>query len=876
MLLFSVTFSSFAVADTILTQGFESGVMPPSGWTTINTNEDYPWTVIDKDTASELVHSGEWAAFIEYDIEKPSNNKLRTPSIDLDSYSSVQLEFWCITDTLFPGATMKLHVKGSGFDDVIWDLIEDENWDTFVYRQKTFDLSSYSGETITIEWQYVGINGELFALDDILITGITGNPPYVPSNPSPVDGETDISITPTISWTGGDPDGDPVKYDVYLGTENPPPKVANDISQESYEPDILYYETVYYWKIISQDNHGGTTPGPVWSFTTEIAPPNVPPYVPSNPNPENGEQNVFVFTELSWTGGDENPWDVVTYDVYLGLDSSPSMVANNISQASYDPGILEFNATYYWKIVAWDNHGAYSEGPLWNYTTRINLMGDTLHVGGTGPDNYSSIQAAVADAEEYDVVFVHEDSSPYYIENYLYLYSPIYLIGECAETTIIKCRIGRNIICLSSNNVTISNFTIEGGTYAISFSAYNSISNCLFSHLIFEGQYYENIRFTYYGEGNYTNIVVSYCTFQTGKELSVSTKVKDSVFYGNRFTDCLLSGGGDGNNISFFENEMTDVGLGIYGDNNRVYHNNIYSHDSSPFCCDTLFDDGYPSGGNYWAEYNGEDAFNGPNQDIPGPDNIIDEPYEFNDHHDFDYYPLKYPWGQLPPLARFTYEVTGTAMKQAKQSSPFQSYTEKRLSSCGAGEGATVLFNASESYDMDGKIISFEWDFDDGSPAGTGEITSHVFEESGTYNVSLLVTDNDGNTSLCWHYITIEVPNSPPSVPSIDGPSSGEAGESYDYTLVSTDPEEDEVYYYIQWGDGEETEWLGPFASGESYLHSHTWDEEGTYIIRAKAKDIHGHESDWGTLEVTMPVNYVPGILQGTYSQSIPKEVVLK
>jgi len=56
-------------------------------------------------------------------------------------------------------------------------------------------------------------------------------------------------------------------------------------------------------------------------------------------------------------------------------------------------------------------------------------------------------------------------------------------------------------------------------------------------------------------------------------------------------------------------------------------------------------------------------------------------------------------------------------------------------------------------------------------------------------------------------------------------------------------------------GDGEFTDWIGPYESGEEVIVTHTWDEQDTYTIRAKAKDTLDVESPWSTLEVTMPVN---------------------
>jgi hypothetical protein len=95
----------------------------------------------------------------------------------------------------------------------------------------------------------------------------------------------------------------------------------------------------------------------------------------------------------------------------------------------------------------------------------------------------------------------------------------------------------------------------------------------------------------------------------------------------------------------------------------------------------------------------------------------------------------------------------------------------------------------------------------------------------------------------------------PPLPPEINGTTNGRAGVEYDYTFVTTDPDDDDVYYYIDWDDGQVEEWIGTFESGEEITVSHTWDEKGEYVIKAKAKDILEAGSDWGTLEVEMPYN---------------------
>jgi len=109
-------------------------------------------------------------------------------------------------------------------------------------------------------------------------------------------------------------------------------------------------------------------------------------------------------------------------------------------------------------------------------------------------------------------------------------------------------------------------------------------------------------------------------------------------------------------------------------------------------------------------------------------------------------------------------------------------------------------------------------------------------------------------TELYGTVFSFGEPNKP-EAPTITGETDGKFGQPYDYTFVSSDPQDDDVYYYIEWGDNQVEEWIGPYESGEEVVRSHAWDERGEYTIRAKARDIFEAESDWATLEVTMPVN---------------------
>jgi len=93
----------------------------------------------------------------------------------------------------------------------------------------------------------------------------------------------------------------------------------------------------------------------------------------------------------------------------------------------------------------------------------------------------------------------------------------------------------------------------------------------------------------------------------------------------------------------------------------------------------------------------------------------------------------------------------------------------------------------------------------------------------------------------------------PPNIPKILGQKRGIVGKEIEYTFSSDDPEEEELYYYIEWGDGDIKEWIGPYKSGENVKIGHLWSEGGMYTIKAKAKDAIDMESDWETFKVNIP-----------------------
>ncbi|UCF08128.1 MAG: right-handed parallel beta-helix repeat-containing protein, partial [Thermoplasmata archaeon] len=118
----------------------------------------------------------------------------------------------------------------------------------------------------------------------------------------------------------------------------------------------------------------------------------------------------------------------------------------------------------------------------------------------------------------------------------------------------------------------------------------------------------------------------------------------------NNLTGICLIQNSDGNNI--LENNISKNLYGIEllsSSGNKIYHNDFVNNTnqaSEPSMSVNNWDDGYPSGGNYWSDYSGIDIYKGPNQDIPGSDHIGDSNFTI-DSDSIDRYPLMQPYKPL-------------------------------------------------------------------------------------------------------------------------------------------------------------------------------------------------------------------------------------
>jgi len=288
--------------------------------------------------------------------------------------------------------------------------------------------------------------------------------------------------------------------------------------------------------------------------------------------------------------------------------------------------------------------------------------------------NFSSIQEAINDAENGSII--HVPSDVYYER--IVINKTISLIGENVSTTIIDGSNSGTIVNIIADNVTIAGFTIQNsgwGWYKNGIYVYRA-DNCEIKNnfLLHNCQ---NIRLncsqnsrvldnTIDGDGYGIRLINSFNCTAIGNNVSnciggvhlqnaTSCTVKRNRFTQNSqgvrlYSPCLynkiMANTVYNNTYDGMIEKMPPNGT-FFG--NVFFHNNFINN-TYPFIykvSGNVWDDGYPSGGNYWSWYNGTDLFSGTCQDETGSDGIGDTPYIIG-VSDADRYPLMHPWSLLP------------------------------------------------------------------------------------------------------------------------------------------------------------------------------------------------------------------------------------
>jgi parallel beta-helix repeat protein len=304
--------------------------------------------------------------------------------------------------------------------------------------------------------------------------------------------------------------------------------------------------------------------------------------------------------------------------------------------------------------------------------------------------------------------------------------------------TVIGCNDG--IFYSRSSKCFVTNNTLQGNTYGIRL--YDSNYNVVAKNFINASGYY---GIDFYARSRYNNITqntVINCKYGVLLEYANYTTmylntIKSNTEYGLRLSYTFYS--------LVKGNIIENNKYGVYVWNcsqNQFYYNNFIdntnqvAHYDAPVTANIWDTNVCPGAkGNYWSDYAGHDDGSGVGrwgESRVAGDGVGDT---LIPHLQVDWYPLMYPWTPVPlehPVAIFTHDPPEPIYNQP------------------------AAFNASKSYDTDGVIISYTWNFGDGNiTTVTNPMIVHTFTALGDYTVTLTVTDNDLLTNSTSHLVRV-------------------------------------------------------------------------------------------------------------------------
>lgn len=248
------------------------------------------------------------------------------------------------------------------------------------------------------------------------LTSLSNHAPLVPSSPSPINGKLGMRSGFVASWTGGDQDGDAVRYDVYLqpvvaGNLGTLYRVCSQSTTSSCVLGGLLPSTEYRWWVRASDGQLSTD-GPTWWFKTGSN--NFAPTTPSAPFPAHETIQQPVKPVLRWQSNDPDG-DMPRFDVYYASTGGTKQACSTYAYECPLP-LLQPNGLYEWWIVAFDGlHVASS--PIWSFWTRSNSLpqvsAPTPADGATGLPTNPTLRWTGTDPDGTNPSFlVYVDDSP--------------------------------------------------------------------------------------------------------------------------------------------------------------------------------------------------------------------------------------------------------------------------------------------------------------------------------------------------------------------------------------------------------------------------------------------------------------------------------
>ncbi|OEK08033.1 hypothetical protein A8C32_16385 [Flavivirga aquatica] len=202
--------------------------------------------------------------------------------------------------------------------------------------------------------------------------GTKNNVPSSPALMDPTNNLLCIDNDLTFTWgASADQDGDAIKYLLEIATDNQFAEIAHSFGDLNATTKAVLLEKgkAFYWRVKAKDKEGESDYSNVYQLYTEgEGEVNHLPFSPTLVTPVNDENVSNTSVVLAWGARDVDTDDVLTYDVYLDSNASPTtQLLINHSSKNYTVSLVA-GTTYYWKVIVKDDKGGKTIGQVWSFS----------------------------------------------------------------------------------------------------------------------------------------------------------------------------------------------------------------------------------------------------------------------------------------------------------------------------------------------------------------------------------------------------------------------------------------------------------------------------------------------------------------------------
>ena len=316
-LIISVTPALPTGSGLLIDEDFSGGM--PAGWS-VETASGISWAIKSPVPGNTRLDNGTGGtgkfAMVDNNYSNTTFSSLRMPTLDLSAATAVVLRFnsYFIMD-LYESLNVDISTDGGTIWNNAWMWQGFNPFPTLYTLDLTGVAAGYS--SVSIRFRYdseFDYTGDLWQVDNVQLDVFgaeppPGDPPGQATAPSPANGSNGLALNTTVSWSAGSLT---TSHDVYFGTDSTPDVGESQGNQSgtAFDPGLLLNSTTYYWRV-DEVNAEDTTPGNIWSFTTEPAP------VPA------GTINLSSLSG-SMTPGSRGRWNAIVEISVEDQDNGPS------------------------------------------------------------------------------------------------------------------------------------------------------------------------------------------------------------------------------------------------------------------------------------------------------------------------------------------------------------------------------------------------------------------------------------------------------------------------------------------------------------------------------------------------------------------------